>query len=143
MTIISHLLVFLYIGSFFLGIISFCVVTLYPRDVSRIYGLEIRELQRFLLLLFLFFFSLSSLLLFRLLRSLIYSPGGIDIAAPGRFTAKKNTPAKNAKVITATVTVLLRILSIILASKITAVDFLIYFAHIIHQIGYTCGFFLK
>ena len=55
MMIVSHFLVFLYIASFFLGIVSFCVVTLYPRDVSRIYGIEIRELQRFLLLLFLFF----------------------------------------------------------------------------------------
>ena len=57
MSIIPHLLVFLYIASFCLGIASFCVTLFNRANISRAFGIEPRDLERFLLLLFAFFFT--------------------------------------------------------------------------------------
>ena len=57
MSIVPHLLVFLYIASFCLGIASFCVTLFNRANISRAFGIEPRDLERFLLLLFAFFFT--------------------------------------------------------------------------------------
>ena len=52
---ISHVLVFLYMASFCLGIAALCIVMIHRKDVSRVYGIEAKEIRRFLVLLFFFF----------------------------------------------------------------------------------------